>query len=539
MAEPSESWLDWHFQTQLRTYTEEDVSAACMSDRVIMARWLEVLKAAPVSQKMARNSLMLLMHGHLEDFGFLRAPFTDVNNCNKDLNQVVNGYHGTSLLTPLKNARFKANEPENKGLQRRRTSYRPKRISSRSKLDPIAEVTEPSSAFSIEENVNEGETPKTPLMPASSSVRQKIQAIEKELAMNRTTPTPDYSTLRNTHQRRRNGAPSIGGVNRLSLDSHSESRKKLTPLPDRSTLSIRKSTHHSNCNNIDTSVPNQCPHSQPWKTVCNCPSVVQKLKDCFEEVSERLKDPVKDDNPALGRIRATGPPPRSSKKASQGRKFSSEEDLISKTRLHGGESIPISYRRDRTMMDLLRQQEEMRQQCLQYYNLDGTLKDELPTPAYVPASTIEGFSIGASRAMERMKRWRGKPNQLRFFRTIFRGCGLEPDVSGRVKALDRRFELVALQWLRRKRRRNPSFGTLDTMPPQSLKEVLEKQKAVKTEYMAHVAEIRKLCEILCRGVVLPDVVDQMFRCLDIEYEAANEAVEKFDNQLQGMFSSNC
>ncbi|KAH8260513.1 hypothetical protein KR038_002727 [Drosophila bunnanda] len=551
MAEPSESWLDWHFKTQLRTYMEEDLPAACPSDRVIMAKWLQVLKAAPVNQKMARNSLMLLMHGHLEDFGFLRAPFTDVNNCSKDLNQVVNRYHGISLLKPLKDARSRSNDKANKEPHRvagGRSTYRsrsPRRVPSRTRLDTIAEVTEVSSAYSSEVNV-------AALRPSSTTVRQRIQAIERDLAMNTPTPLPNPSTRSNTHQSCRNEAKAASNnryVNRPSPDPPSRNRKprsgspiavrKLTPpLPVRSTQNIRKCTHHCLCHNTKTSCPDQL--SQKWKPVSGCSSVVQKLKNCFQEVSERLKDPSKDDNPVLGRVRATALPPGSAKRTTQRCKCPSEEDFLSKTRLEGGQAIPMSYQRDKTVMDLLRRQEELRQQCLEYYNLDGTLKSasELPVPTSLPESKIEGFSIGACRAMERMKRWRGKPNQLKFFGTIFRGCGLESDVTGRVKALDRRFEVVALQWLRKKRRLQPGCN-MDQKPTQSMQEVLEKKKAVKTEYMAHVAEIRKLCEILCRGVILPDVLDQMFHYLDIEYEAANGDVERLEDQLKDMMSSTC
>ncbi|KAH8376386.1 hypothetical protein KR200_001709 [Drosophila serrata] len=554
MAEPSESWLDWHFKTQLRTYTEEDLPAACLSDRVIMAKWLQVFKAAPVSQKMARNSLMLLMHGHLEDFGFLRAPFTDINNCYRDLNQVINGYHGVSLLRPLKNARSRSNDQANKEPQRvaggQSSAYRsrsPKRIPSRSRLYTIAEELSAASG----ENVIERDTPLSALLPNMTTVKQRIQAIEKELARNKPPPLPQSSTQRNTHQSCRNEAkaPSNNRYdNRPSQDHPSQKRKsrnaspiavqKETPLvPLHSTQNIRKCTHNCYCNDTHESFPDQHSYPQRWKPVCGCSGVVQKLKNCFQEASVRLQDPSKDDNPVFGRISAASPPPMSAKRTT--RKCPSEEDLPSKTRLVGGQSIPKSYQRDKTIMDLLRRQEELRQECLLYYNLDGTLKKDLPVPTSLPKSKIEGFAIGASRAMERLKRWRGKPNQLKFFRTIFRGCGLASDVTGRVKALDRRFELVALQWMRRKRRLHPVFVDFDQKPPHSMQEVLEHKKAVKTEYMAHVAEIRKLCEILCRGVILPDVLDKMFHCLDLEYETANGDVERLEHQLKDMSSSTC
>ncbi|KAH8293780.1 hypothetical protein KR054_004410 [Drosophila jambulina] len=594
MTEPSEAWLDWHFNTQLLTYMEEDLPAACLSDRVIMAKWLLVFRAAPASQKMARNSLMLLMHGHLEDFGFLRTPFTDVNNCNRDLNQVINGYHGISLLKPLKNRKFKGNDLEKMGPQRvagGRAAYRSRSLKRIPKLDPITEVSEPSSAYSSE--VFERNIPRSPLAPAGTYVRQRVQAIEKELARNRPSRLRKYSTpRRGTQQSCRNNvktSSSFRDINRVYHDPHCPERKpeigsptavgqltppmqvrstqnienyhnaadasspnqdrhsqrmklrsgsptavrKLTPpLQVRSTQNLRKCTQ-SYCNDTVTSSPNRVFHSHRWKPDNCCTSVVQNLKDCFQEVSERLKDPTKNDKPVLGRIRATAPSPVSPKRASHRYKSSSEDVLISKTRHEGGQSFPICYQRDRTVMDLLRRQAELRRQCLEYYNLDGTLKDdeELPAPTSVPESKLEGFYVGACRAMGRIRKWRGKPNQLKFFRTFFREIGLESDITGKVKGLDRRFEQVALQWLRSKRRRYPS-GSNVGQEPRSLKELLEKQKAAKTEYMAHVAKIGKLCETHCRGVVPTDVLEKMFRCLDREYKAAKGVVQGLERYLE-------
>ncbi|KAH8305086.1 hypothetical protein KR059_007386 [Drosophila kikkawai] len=537
MTEPSEAWLDWHFKTQLLTYKEEDFSAACNSDRVIMTKWLQVLKAAPASQKMARNSLMLLMHGHIGDFGFLRAPFTDVNNCYRDLNQVINGYHGISLLKPVNNGRFMGNNQEKKGPQRiaggRSTPRsRPlRRIPKRLKLDPITEVTEPSSAFASGVNLLESDSPRMSLAPASTNVRQKIQAIEKELSMNK--PPPMQGCFMRSCRNDSKLFSSIGDANRLSQDPHLHRRQERLDTPSKLTAPLPdQCTHQSHCNNIEEPAPNQDPHFQQWKPPCGCSSAVQNIKNCFQEVSELLKSPAKNDTPVLESIRATAPPLESPKKA-----FQRIKPFVSKNRLEGRRSIPNSYRRDRTIMDLLRHQEELRLQCLEYYNLDGTLKDdkELPVPTFLPDSKIDGFSIGATKALERIKCWRGKPNQLKFFRTIFRGCGLKSDVTGRVKSLDRRLERVALQWLHSTRRRSKVHQN----PPESLMELLEYQKAIKKEYMAHVAEIRKLCEIQCRGVIPSDILKKMFRCLDKEYETAHRAVERLDHQLEDMLSSPC
>lgn len=578
MTDPSESWLDWHFGTQMVAYTEQDLPAACPSDRVIMARWIKVFEKAPPNQKLARNSLMLLMHAHVEDFGFLRPPFTDAMNCNRDLNQVLNGYRGLSLLKSLRNARTKMTDHENKAPQRLTAGRTPtgrsrilssRRISSRTKLAPITEVSEHSSVYSSEVTVitrrkltreysgDCSHSPRPLLASSAMSVREKVKAIEKKLSIKKVPMRvrSSQNVRKNAHQNYNNNEEVLSSSNQDVIPPPQEppsqkwnpksgsfraARKQPLPMRARSTVNVRKYTLQTTSSDAETSSsihevirPSRVPRSYEWEPRIGCSSAVRNLQSCFQEISERLKSSSEYDNPVLGKIRAMAPPPAPPKRSV------SEEDLVSKPRLSGGKSIPQSYERDKTLMDLLRCQEEVRQQCLQYYNLDGTLKDdsELPAPTSVPEKKIKGFAVGAGRAMERLKRWRGKPNELKFFRTLFRGCGLERDVTGTVKALDRRLEQVALQWLRSKRRRCP-----DQKPAQNSEELLDKrnqleaQKAYKKEYMAHLAEIRKLCDTHCRGAIRPDVLEKMLRCLDKQYEAVSGDVEGLGQQLEEMFS---
>lgn len=63
MKDLSEELLDRHFRQQLASYKYADQARAKQSDRPIMARWIKIFEKAPLSEKLARNSLMLLMHG--------------------------------------------------------------------------------------------------------------------------------------------------------------------------------------------------------------------------------------------------------------------------------------------------------------------------------------------------------------------------------------------------------------------------------------------------------------------------------------------
>ncbi|EDW17211.1 uncharacterized protein Dmoj_GI16772 [Drosophila mojavensis] len=112
MKEPNEKWLDRHFAQQLEEYEPVFRQEASESDQEIISYWLQIFLAAPKPQKWARNSLMLLMYGHLKEIGYLQVPFTDVNSMGKNLNEVLDGYtglpvvitnrtHSTHVLTPI------------------------------------------------------------------------------------------------------------------------------------------------------------------------------------------------------------------------------------------------------------------------------------------------------------------------------------------------------------------------------------------------------------------------------------------------------
>ncbi|XP_017841042.2 uncharacterized protein LOC108598810 [Drosophila busckii] len=94
MEKPCEKCLDQHFSSQLIKYNKKFKQFACKSDQSIIHYWLDIFRAAPNSQKLARNGLMLLMYGHLKEMGYLQAPFTDMRNCGRDLNDILDDYEG-------------------------------------------------------------------------------------------------------------------------------------------------------------------------------------------------------------------------------------------------------------------------------------------------------------------------------------------------------------------------------------------------------------------------------------------------------------
>ncbi|SPP87537.1 uncharacterized protein LOC117589425 [Drosophila guanche] len=92
-----ELMLDNHYQTLLTRYADYFKGLAFGSDRIIIDKWLEVFGQATAEEKIARNGLMLLLQGHLSEFGLLQEPFTDMRSCSRNLNSVLDSYQGIAM----------------------------------------------------------------------------------------------------------------------------------------------------------------------------------------------------------------------------------------------------------------------------------------------------------------------------------------------------------------------------------------------------------------------------------------------------------
>ncbi|BFF98921.1 uncharacterized protein DMAD_06950 [Drosophila madeirensis] len=92
-----ELMLDNHYETLLTRYEDYFKGLAFNSDRIIIDKWLEVFGQATAEEKLARNGLMLLLQGHLSEFGLLKEPFTDMRNCSWNLNSVLDNYQGIAM----------------------------------------------------------------------------------------------------------------------------------------------------------------------------------------------------------------------------------------------------------------------------------------------------------------------------------------------------------------------------------------------------------------------------------------------------------
>ncbi|XP_017139313.1 uncharacterized protein LOC108153698 [Drosophila miranda] len=172
--------LDNYFRSQLSRYETYYKNLACQSDRVIIDKWLEVFYAAPAAEKIARNGLMLLLNGHLSDFGFLKDPFTDMRNFGTNLNIVLDTYEGIPE-SDMSDQSAPSEQTETALSRRIEEGY----------LESISEVSselgssdeQPSSAVTVIRNLSHRRSNHSPdflgCHQSNESVMQKIQSFER------------------------------------------------------------------------------------------------------------------------------------------------------------------------------------------------------------------------------------------------------------------------------------------------------------------------------------------------------------------------
>ncbi|KMY98320.1 uncharacterized protein LOC6737236 [Drosophila simulans] len=506
MKDLSEELLDRHFKQQLASYKDADQARAKQSDRLIMASWIKVFEKAPLSEKLARNSLMLLMHGHLKDFGVLKEPFTDVRNCSRNLNAILDEYRG---------------QPCRKLATGRSPTHLLKKCSTQilrpRKLEPIKEVSEHSEKE-----------------PRTSSFASIVTIIRK--TNTRSSDSKDSLVSAKTGFESPNGADSNNVKERVELLEYELSRNKQHP----SSSTFNRDQPDSGRTRSSTSLSQEIIDQVNRRS-----SAVKNLRDCFEEMTERLKNAIDPKYAVPTKYNPKIPPPKPPKKIHQDVPAQRVRQPIGQCH-----SPPIGCR-DTTVQGLLIRREQLRVQCLAYYNSDGTMKDvmDMPDPSMdtrKDEQRVRGFIIGAYRALERLKRWRGKSKRLRFFQTCFQKFGLRN--LWELQALDRRFERVALKWYRHKvmacqqntwlmyRRsilaQKPSYDKDDL---QQMRHQIELQEQLQRERMVHLAKIRELCRINCHGIITQEVLGKMLERLDDEQAQLDEDLKSLLRQKAQLF----
>lgn len=537
--------LDRHFRQQVARFHDVDYYKACPSDRLIMASWMKVFDAAPLYQKLARNGLMLLIHAHIKDFGNLRAPFTDIRNCKKDLNELLDSYRGfpeTSfkdcsdnppLLTSQKTIpsaslskeqpRLMAGPPTSRSrplsLKRTNAANQAHRMLFQPRhLAPITEDTEPSEmdpstskhVASLIERKSFGK--KSPgecssalrsyvgSSPAKTqnnqSVKQKILIFEHE-KMQETKPMGKKSSTAATANVKLAAHPN-------EIMTRRDSSSKL-PLPGQD----HRTTH------IRTHLPRRS-------------SVVRNLKSCFQEMAERFRD--RPENKPKPFFETKAPPSAPPKKVAfatrdailtpRPSRFSKDNTKCSEspapsTRLYGGYSassdegqneMPGGFSKTKSRLPSILCTPKNRNEC--------------PPPT---DGDIEAFEIGANKALQRLKLWKGAPNSLNFFTTCL-------DISSRDfgskewQDLDKQLEHEFIRWIRRGSKKKIKRSRSTIQQESNLFEA-------SGELMCW-EKLKELCKLHGRGKVKSDVLRKVTNAMDEKCHQLEEEIKSVNGEHQ-------
>lgn len=82
--------LDQLYKEQLIDLRNLVLKKAQTNDIEICRKWIKVFNRISNSEKMARNCLCVLMQEQMQEFGYLKEPFTNLRNCNRNLESVFN-----------------------------------------------------------------------------------------------------------------------------------------------------------------------------------------------------------------------------------------------------------------------------------------------------------------------------------------------------------------------------------------------------------------------------------------------------------------
>ncbi|KAH8305280.1 hypothetical protein KR018_010693 [Drosophila ironensis] len=428
MEEPNAEMLDRHFRQQVDRYHSEDYKTASQSDRQIAAKWLTVFEQVPPAQKLARNGLMLLLHGHLTELGNLKAPFTDIRNCKMDLNDVLDRYPGLHESIGQKNAELQ--DHQKYSILSRITSQT-NRFSSRNWiLSAILEDTE-SSEVGLTSS-SSGMRRKSAISPRWQSVREKIQNYE-----NRSV--------------------------------------KKEPI-------ISKSECNANQRRYHYGEGQKIPESP--RCVTRSSSAVQKMRNCFQEMADRLREcSEKSDKAFPGKIRKIV-------KEKKVVSFGNPETVFKSDNSHASKEIVRSATR---VFEGLRSTSG-----------ETDIRSEKPNPL-VDESDVKAFEICAREALERLKRWKGSPDSLHFFKTCFNISNIDSGIE-EWKRLDEELEHELDIFIHRRLK-------------MKMKDVCSKQNKDfnllenRGQLLCWV-KLKELCQIHGRGKIQSDVLQKISTAVD-------------------------
>ncbi|XP_034481016.1 uncharacterized protein LOC117786759 [Drosophila innubila] len=240
MSELNEDSLDRHFAKQLQMVSDVFIQSICAVHHDIIHHWLLVFYEAPLSDKYARNCLMVLMHEQLKVMGKLGKPFTDLANAKLPLEEVLTKYESEKQSEPENPPIAKTNTESD--LETNYTSY--DGVSSRSsgKLSTVVQ-----SSFNSKKKKSDYELQlekKQQLLKQANLDNYKESESNWQKKMNQSLQTLRSQTrlqkvesnARHAIRRLKNWTPSSGSINLLRItlqdifDDEPETRRILLDL---------------------------------------------------------------------------------------------------------------------------------------------------------------------------------------------------------------------------------------------------------------------------------------------------------------------
>ncbi|XP_068149056.1 uncharacterized protein [Drosophila tropicalis] len=576
--EPSEKLLDQHYQSQLKKYKRSHQRDACPSDQIVIADWLRVFSTVPKEQKLARNSLMILMYGHLKEFGYLRDPFVDIANLEKDLNVILDSYayltvtnenirrHTSNNVEPSMESviryalRTSVYNEANSGLpQQSQQVAKPKRNKdhSRSKkwcmtstLQPIEELTEisevePTSNRDREKHSkdiaydshrcyksdqkDQKEQQLTQLAVQEEKLKSVKDRIEKyELAIEN---DPDEQCQSMPLQSSGNHESDEEIPTTSEITNYEENPQSGVDVTNEATVGIFTTSGHTESSNSFESRPR----------------AVRSLKVCFDQMVEmitRSKTSLQDQHPKHARPHEMIDTAKRKTEAEAETQNQRKTQILTQTTTTKRErvsSIPLQIvmhqewnsKQNEELYRLRKRNRELRKSCLKYYNLDGSLKQHQQLTSHFDEmkrkQRKQGFLIGAHRALKRLQRWRGLPQRLGFFATCFglTGLGLGQWCW---RAIDKGLERATHKWYCHTLQHSQEHAwrsyrriMLNQSMPKAaealswLNQVLIGRKELILERMSHLQQLKQLCAQECAGRVNGVQLEQMLARLEDKY----------------------
>lgn len=411
MAGPREQLLDLHFKQQIHEFGPIFMRMACKSDQSIISYWIQIFEAAPRAQKWARNCMMLLLYGHLEEFGYLQVPFTDMRYCGRDLNEILDGYQGMAKQAPRPNQE-KHGDP---GIQVIHKVLSHASHTHTSHTQTSHTVARKHVAFMIQ-NSNQCSEP----------------SLKRSSRHNGVPKVPKTVTFEDCRQRSLSSVLTAISVQtkfpRTSLDSlDKEANEKLIQIESRIIMELKELYQAEPPQPLSTQSENHNSRT-PLRTrtlaICNTRAKTSetddsKLKKYYEKIKENRpnnyqKQPPQPEEEGIYAVNS-----------SNNVKFKDLEEMMAKynnyikldkkllarytthkSNLPKLKKIEERIAQNERIIELLKKNEMLRRECLRYYTVDGVLRPQVKQ-LKAEHNWSKGLLIGGYRALHRYARCRG------------------------------------------------------------------------------------------------------------------------------------